>query len=43
MKQQQVPYRIEGGHKQESLDQFERSFGVVEITELEVVRSSIGN
>ncbi|KAJ6817694.1 NADH dehydrogenase subunit K [Iris pallida] len=38
MKQQLVPYRR--GHKLESLDQFERSFDVVEITELEVVWSS---
>jgi hypothetical protein len=35
MKQQLVPYKR--GHKLESLDQFERSFDVVEITELEVV------
>ena len=41
MKQQLVPYR--SGHKLESLDQFERSFGVVEITELELVWSSKGN
>uniref|UniRef100_A0A453DEP2 ATP synthase epsilon subunit C-terminal domain-containing protein n=1 Tax=Aegilops tauschii subsp. strangulata TaxID=200361 RepID=A0A453DEP2_AEGTS len=41
MKQQLVPYRR--GHKLESLDQFERSFGVVEITELELVWSSKGN
>ena len=31
MKQQLVPYR--NGHKLDSLDQFERSFDVVEITE----------
>jgi hypothetical protein len=41
MKQQLVPYRR--GHKLESLHQFERSFGVVEITELELVWSSNGN
>ncbi|KAJ6801081.1 NADH dehydrogenase subunit K [Iris pallida] len=38
MKQQLLPYRR--GHKLESLDQFERSFDVVEVTELEVVWSS---
>jgi hypothetical protein len=41
MKQQLVPYR--SGHKLESLDQFERSFDVVEITEFWAVRSSKGN
>ncbi|KAK9121202.1 hypothetical protein Syun_018819 [Stephania yunnanensis] len=41
MKQQLVSYR--SGHKLESLDQFERSFDVVEITKFRVVRSSNGN
>jgi hypothetical protein len=45
MLEQEPPqdYSYRSGHKPESLDQFERSFDVVEITEFWAVRSSKGN